>query len=89
MIRRERTFKGIEVNTHIIGGDDADVKERQIKQADQVTEVMRDIIEFQKAYVAPVIKKLDQEQKGGKIKVRGGTDLGSVTQSPRQYHYHG
>lgn len=82
MIRRERTFKGIEVNTHIIGGDDAAVKERQIKQADQVTEVMRDIIDFQKAYVTPVIKKLDQEQKGGRVGRRKGTDLGGVSQSP-------
>jgi hypothetical protein len=82
MIRRERTFKGIEVNTHTIGGEDQTIKERQIKQADAVTDVMRDIIEFQQVHVAPVIKALDTQQKGGKVQGRKGANLGGVTQSP-------
>ena len=82
MIRRERTFKGIEVKTHVIGGEDQSIKDRQIKQADAVTEVMRDIIDFQQVHVGPVIKALDIQQKGGKVSGRKGANLGGVTQSP-------
>lgn len=82
MIRRERTFKGIEVNTHVIGGDNPTIKDRQIKQSDAVTEVMREIIDFQKVFVNPVVKQMDSQQKGGKVKGRKGADLGSVTSSP-------
>lgn len=82
MIRRERTFKGIEVKTHVMGGDDQAVKEKQRKQADSVTGIMRDIVEFQKTYVFPEIKKMDDEIKGGRVRTRRGTNLGSVKGSP-------
>lgn len=82
MVRRERTFKGIEVSTHIIGGDSQETKDRQIKQSDAVTEVMREIIDFQKIFVAPVVKIMDGEQGGVKVGGRKGTDLGGVTSSP-------
>lgn len=82
MVRRERTFKGIEVNTHLIGGDNAAVKEKQLKQSDQVTEVMRDIIRFQEVFVNPVVKVMDGAKKGGRVGGRKGAQMGGVKNSP-------
>ncbi len=82
MIRRERTFKGIEVKTHVIGGDNENIKTKMRAQSDMVTGIMRDIIEFQKVFVYPEIAKMDDEIKGGRIRAKKGTKLGSVKGSP-------
>lgn len=84
MIRRERSFKGIEVNNHLIGAGDNSVINRQLKQADQVTEVMNEIILFQKEHIKPVVAAMDKmvAKEGEKVELRGGTNMAGVDNTP-------
>jgi uncharacterized protein YgiM (DUF1202 family) len=80
MIRRERTFEGIQVN--YITLDHATIKHSNI--ADSVTEIMREIISFQFDYVYPVISRMDKEaaESGGSSETRKGTKSGGVDNTP-------
>ena len=83
MIRRERPFKGIEIATHVIGGDNEQVGKKQREQADSVTGIMRELIDFQVTHINPAVKKMDAQTKAAlKITSRKGTQLGGVSNSP-------
>jgi len=57
MLRRERSFEGIEVNYLTL--DDKAVEHSAI--SDNVTSIMRDIISFQKKFIKPRIKDMEDE----------------------------
>lgn len=80
MIRRERTYEGIQVNYLTL--DDAAIQHRQI--ADRVTDIMREIIVFQRDHVTPVIEKMDKTAagRGGSSETRKGTKQAGVDNSP-------
>ena len=80
MVRRERTYEGIEVN-YITLTEHA-VRDKKI--ADNVTEILRDIIEFQTNHVAPEIEQMDKlaKSKQGEMVARKGTENAGVDASP-------
>ena len=80
MIRRERSFEGVEVNYIILDG----LKEKHVKIADIVTEVIRDIIEFQQTHVDPMVGQLDKiaAAEGSEIEKRKGTKDAGVDNTP-------
>jgi hypothetical protein len=80
MIRRERTYKGIEVN-YITTDERAD-EQRAI--SDSITQIMRDIIQFQEDYINPEIKQMDKiaSASGKEAKKREGTDKAGVDNTP-------
>lgn len=84
MIRRERTFEGIDVKVHMSGGENKSVKETQLKQANQVTEVMNNIIRFQEEHVKSVIAEKDREavREGTKMGLTKGTNMAGVDNTP-------
>lgn len=57
MLRRERSFEGVEVN--YITLFEQENEHRRI--ADAITEILRDIIDFQKKYIVSKVKELDKE----------------------------
>ncbi|WP_337045335.1 strawberry notch-like NTP hydrolase domain-containing protein [Emticicia sp. 17c] len=80
MIRRERSYEGIEVNyltTEEFGAE-------QKQTADAVTGIMRDIIAFQETYVKPEISSLNRivAAEQGEVKERQGTSKAGVDNSP-------
>ncbi|KAB2913527.1 MAG: hypothetical protein F9K23_17025 [Bacteroidetes bacterium] len=82
MLRRERTYEGIEVN-YITLDDKAD-EHRAI--ADNITEILRAIIAFQLTYVQPEIYKMDMiaalSNTGTEIETRKGTESAGVDNTP-------
>ncbi|MFD3001423.1 strawberry notch-like NTP hydrolase domain-containing protein [Pontibacter toksunensis] len=88
MIRRERSFEGIEVNYITLdktAGDPSLDKELEHKAvADNLTEIMREIIGFQEKHVEPSIEEMDKvaAAESKEIKKRGGTSAAGVDNSP-------
>lgn len=80
MLRRERTFEGIEVN--YITLNDRELEHRAI--SDNLTEILRDIINFQSDYVAEEVKQLDSIAKAeqSNVELRQGTKGAGVNSSP-------
>ena len=80
MLRRERTFDGVEVN--FITLDDLREEHRAI--CDNITDVIRDMIAFQTDYINPEIEKMNKTAaaEGKQIKERGGTSQAGVNNSP-------
>lgn len=80
MIRRERTYEGIQVNYLTL--DAAAVQHRMI--ADRVTDIMREIISFQHSHVTPVISGMDtaMAEAGGSSETRKGTEQAGVDNTP-------
>ncbi len=80
MLRRERPFDGIEVNYKELKEKAADHK----KKADTITDIVRDIIDFQENHIDPVIKSLDKQaaKEGKEIVGRNGTSKAGVANSP-------
>lgn len=80
MIRRERTYEGIQVNYLTL--DDVAIQHRMI--ADRVTDIMREIINFQRDHVSPVIENMDKEaaSEGATSETRKGTEQAGVDNSP-------
>lgn len=80
MVRRERTYDGIEVN-YITLTENAD---RDKRIADNVTNILRSIIDFQTNYVLPEIKVMDKIAKGNQSEMiaRQGTEKAGVDASP-------
>lgn len=80
MIRRERTYEGIQVN--YITLDHATIKHSNT--ADSVTEIMREIIAFQTGFVQPVIQRMDKAEahRGGSSETRKGTSGAGVDNTP-------
>lgn len=61
-----------------------DYTEEHSKAADEVTEIIRDVIDFQKAFVAPAISALDDAavEAGARIAGRNGTNEAGVNNTP-------
>jgi hypothetical protein len=97
MIRRERSYEGIPVlyrtmdksesQTHPLLNTSFPQFDKEIEHkaiADRATEVIRDIIAFQKDYVSPLIEELDKVQKA-EYKTAGqrkGTTMAGVDNTP-------
>lgn len=91
MIRRERSFEGIEVNyeyldkTQVLRGyPNLDLEQKHRAIMDNATEIIRNIIDFQRDYVNPVIKEMDKIQKAEykQVEKRKGTSGAGVDNPP-------
>jgi hypothetical protein len=80
MLRRERSFEGIEVN--YISLDDKAEEHRAI--ADNITEIVRDIIAFQGKFINEQVEELDQiaVAEGKEMTIREGTSQAGVDNQP-------
>ena len=76
MVRRERSFEGVEVN--YITLDDKAEEHKAI--ADNITEILRDIIAFQTTFVDSEVEELDKiaVAEGKEIEIREGTSQATV-----------
>lgn len=80
MIRRERSFEGVEVNYITL-----EEKEQEHKAiADNITSIIRDIIKFQTTYVDEIVEELDDiaVAEGKQVEVREGTSQAGVDNLP-------
>jgi hypothetical protein len=80
MMRRERSFEGIEVN--YITLEDREQEHKAI--ADNITDILRDIIAFQANFIDAQVDELDKiaVAEGKEIKVREGTSQAGVDNQP-------
>jgi len=82
MIRRERSFEGIEVN--YITLDDKAEEHKAV--ANNITTIVRDIIEFQKDYIDTEVEALDsiaaKTNSGSNVEKRKGTKGAGVDSTP-------
>ena len=80
MLRRERSFDGVEVNFLTL--DDLAQEHRAI--SDNITEIIREMIVFQRDYVNPEIEKMNKvaAAEGKQVKERGGTSQAGIKNSP-------
>lgn len=81
MLRRERGFENIEVNYLYSTGE---VAKKQRATADTITEIMRNIKDFQKEYISAEVKKMDTIAKGegGEAEFTTGTNMAGVDNQP-------
>lgn len=80
MIRRERSFEGVEVNYITL-----EEKEQEHKAiADNITAIIRDIIKFQTKYIDEMVDELDNlaVAEGKQVEVREGTSQAGVDNQP-------
>jgi predicted RNA methylase len=80
MIRRERSFEGVEVNYLTL-----EEKEQEHKAvADNITSIIRDIIKFQTTYVDEIVDELDDiaVAEGKQVEIREGTSQAGVDNLP-------
>jgi len=79
LLRRERDMTGIEINYKVVGHDEAgNINEHGkeiLKKYDGITDIMNDIVDFQRIYIKPYIKRRTAEIKneGKKMGIRPGT----------------
>lgn len=80
MIRRERSFEGVEVN--YITLDDKEQEHRAI--SDNITSILRDIIGFQITHVDKMVEELDDiaVAEGKEVVIREGTSQAGVDNLP-------
>lgn len=80
MIRRERSFEGVEVN--YITLEDKEQEHKAI--ADNITSIVRDIIKFQTKYVDEIVEELDDiaVAEGKQVEIREGTSQAGVDNLP-------
>jgi hypothetical protein len=80
MIRRERSFEGVEVN--YITLDDKEQEHKAI--ADNITTILRDIIGFQSKHVDDMVEELDDiaTAEGKQVDLREGTSQAGVDNQP-------
>jgi len=80
MVRRERTYEGIEVNYMTL--DKYAAEHSAI--ADNITSILRDIIQFQEIYVDRRVEEMDEmvAESGAEVKERAGTHKAGVDNSP-------
>lgn len=80
MLRRERSFEGVEVN--YISLDELATEHKAI--ADNITEILREIIAFQTTNVDKMVKDLDDiaVAEGKEVKLREGTSQAGVDNLP-------
>jgi DNA modification methylase len=80
MLRRERSFEGVEVNYITLDG-----KEQEHKAiADNITDILREIISFQKNHVDKQVEELDKiaVAEGKEVTLREGTSQAGVDNQP-------
>lgn len=80
MVRRERSFEGVEVN--YLSLDNKTEEHRAI--ADNITEILRDIIAFQSNFVDSQVEELDKiaVAEGKEVELREGTSQAGVDNQP-------
>jgi hypothetical protein len=80
MIRRERSFEGVEVN--YISLEKHESEHRRI--ADSITVILRDIIAFQKNHIDKLVESLDEvaAAEGKEVDMREGTSQAGVDNMP-------
>jgi P-loop containing NTP hydrolase pore-1/C-terminal domain on Strawberry notch homologue len=80
MMRRERSFEGVEVN--YITLEEREQEHKAI--ADNITEIVRDIIAFQANHIDTQVKELDKiaAAEGKEVGVREGTSQAGVDNQP-------
>ena len=80
MIRRERSFEGVEVNYVTL--EDKEQEHKAI--ADNITSIVRDIIKFQTTYVDEIVEELDDiaVAEGKQVEIREGTSQAGVDNLP-------
>lgn len=80
MVRRERSFEGVEVN--YLSLDAKSEEHRAI--ADNITEILRDIISFQNNFVDAQVEELDKiaVAEGKEVELREGTSQAGVDNQP-------
>ena len=80
MLRRERSFEGVEVN--YLSLDEKAEEHRAI--ADNITEILRDIIAFQGKYIDKEVDALDKiaAAEGKEMELRKGTSQAGVDNQP-------
>ncbi|MGC4036091.1 MAG: strawberry notch C-terminal domain-containing protein [Chitinophagaceae bacterium] len=80
MLRRERSFEGVEVNYINLDGK----AEEHKAIADNITEILRDIITFQSNHVDEQVEELDKiaVAEGKEIELREGTSQAGVDNLP-------
>lgn len=80
MLRRERSFEGVEVNYIPL----SDMAEEHKAVSDNITQILRDIIAFQKTYVDKQIEVLDEiaAAEGKETTLREGTSQAGVDNLP-------
>jgi hypothetical protein len=80
MIRRERTYEGVEVNYITL----EEYSESHKAIADNITTILRDIISFQNTYVNTRVSELDEimAEEGKEAGLRKGTESGGVDNLP-------
>lgn len=80
MIRRERTYEGIEVNYETL----IELSAEHITIADSITQIIRDIIKFQETYIDKRVGELDEiaAAQGEEVDLREGTNKAGVDNLP-------
>lgn len=80
MIRRERSFEGIEVNYIVL--TEKELEHKSI--FDNIVSVLRDVILFQEKYIRKIVDGLDKEKagEGAEATLREGTDKAGVDAQP-------
>ncbi|MBL4898600.1 MAG: strawberry notch family protein, partial [Colwellia sp.] len=80
MLRRERSFEGVKVNYEIM--DSQALEHRAI--ADNITEILREIISFQANGIKKKVDEIDEivKAEGKEVKERGGTTRLGVDNQP-------
>lgn len=80
MLRRERSFEGVEVNYITLDN----LEQEHYAIADNITEILRDIISFQKHFVDKQVEELDKiaAAEGKEVELREGTSQAGVDSQP-------
>lgn len=91
MIRRERSFEGIEVNWEYLdasqtkrGLPNLDLEQKHRAIMDSATDIIRKIMDFQRDFVNPLIEKMDRIQKAEykQVEKRKGTAGAGIDNQP-------
>lgn len=80
MLRRERSFEGVEVNYITL----TEKEKEHSAIADNITDILRDIIAFQGNHINPAIEELDSiaSGEGMEVDIREGTSQAGVDNQP-------
>jgi hypothetical protein len=90
MIRRERSFEGVEVNYISLNKDGQrdfgvdDLEKKHLAIADKITEILRGIIKFEEKYIKDAVEELDSEVKVEmkEVEKRKGTAQLGISSTP-------
>jgi len=80
MIRREKSYEGIKIGYKPL----VEKKSEHTIIVDNVTGIIRDIIDFQSEYIKPIVDGMDTEaaQDGERVAIEGGTNMAGVDNTP-------